>query len=43
VHGFLENLPFDGTISMEIGTLGKFPWINGNMPRGQLLKSCKIF
>jgi hypothetical protein len=33
-HGFLEKLPFYGNISMEIDTLGKVPWINGNMPRG---------
>jgi hypothetical protein len=31
---FLENLPIYGNISMEIGTLGKFPGINGNMTRG---------
>jgi hypothetical protein len=23
----LENLPFYGNISMEIGIMGKFPWI----------------
>jgi hypothetical protein len=30
----LENLPFDGNISMEIGIMGKFPWIYGTMPWG---------
>jgi hypothetical protein len=29
-----DFLPFYVNNSMEIGTLGKFPWINGNMPRG---------
>jgi hypothetical protein len=28
----LENLPFYGNISMEIGIMGKFPWIYGTMP-----------
>jgi hypothetical protein len=32
-RGLFENLPFYGNISMEIGTLGKFPWIYGTMPR----------
>jgi hypothetical protein len=30
---FLENLPFYGNISMEIGTLGLFPCINGDIDR----------
>jgi hypothetical protein len=30
----LENLPFYGNNSMEIDTIGKFPWIYGTMPRG---------
>jgi hypothetical protein len=30
----LENLPFYGNISMEIGNMGKFPWIYGTMPWG---------
>jgi hypothetical protein len=29
----MENLPLCGNISMEIGTLGKFPCIYGDMPR----------
>jgi hypothetical protein len=28
----LENLPFYGNISMEIGIMGKFPCIYGTMP-----------
>jgi hypothetical protein len=28
----LENLPFYGNISMEIGIMGKFPWIYGTLP-----------
>jgi hypothetical protein len=28
----LENLPFYGNISMEIGFMGKFPWIYGTLP-----------
>jgi hypothetical protein len=27
----LENLPFYGNISMEIGIMGKFPWIYGTI------------
>jgi hypothetical protein len=30
----LENLPFYGNIYMEIGIMGKFPWIYGTMPGG---------
>jgi hypothetical protein len=29
----MENLPFYGNISMEIGTYRKFPCIYGHMPR----------
>jgi hypothetical protein len=29
----MENLPLYGNTSMEIGTLGKFPCIYGDMPR----------
>jgi hypothetical protein len=41
----MENLPFYGNISMEIGTLGKFLRMNGNMPRGggrkvKIFKNC---
>jgi hypothetical protein len=28
----LENLPFYENISMEIGSMGKFPWVYGTMP-----------
>jgi hypothetical protein len=28
----LENLPFYRNISMEVGIIGKFPWIYGTMP-----------
>jgi hypothetical protein len=30
----LENLPFYENISMEIGSMGKFPWVYGTMPWG---------
>jgi hypothetical protein len=28
----VQNLPFYGNISMEIGIMVKFPWIYGTMP-----------
>jgi hypothetical protein len=41
-HKNMENYPFYGNISMEIGSVGKFPCLYGDMPRegGDSGKSC---